>query len=1319
MKLPSTPRRHRGLPARSSRAGVFGRSMALQGDGLELGRPRRFRQWSAGLAVAALVLMGASPAMAEGEAVDPAPAPAPAEAAPAEPTPVAPPVEAPQVETPAPTAQQPAPEPAPAPEPVPAPEAQSEAVPAPVADAPAPQAAPEAPYLRWRITDESDALVGDTSITVAGPRNDAVADDGNDSQWQGTLSATVADNIGQPDYVGADLDPEPGMFLVKQLTHDVDSAFTHDVLAGEHFRVRPASAPEGFVVGDAASWQELASAATVDDPLETLVLTVPTKPGPVAEPQAPSAAQSEQITPFALIAEDCGNTSDCAGLRITNVVVNTGGGTATTADWALNAVRNNAALDEYAFTSGQTRTVPRNVGGSTKAVYTLTATATPAIQALYTTTFACTKAEPSTNSNNTTDVDTNARTVAFGYRNTSSLGDPGTRYAYCTFTHTFATPANIIVKTGGDRTGVSGVTDLAGVVLYLNTGTSSPSGTRPDGVAGDGAGWARCVSNASGECTFVVPGAGMGGPNRDARYWVVQPVTGVPAGWYTNPDLRTGGSGGAGASTRYTFQTGTQLRAGQTYRSTTNFMFSGTNDPKASGGVWQQSRVNPDLSQSCGLDIALVMDLSGSVGGAVTDLKSAANTFTNALVGTQSSMALFSFSYGSPADGASQNYPALTPVATQAQADAFKARYASWTASGGTNWDRGLGATAAANTAGNKFDVVVVITDGNPTNYGTGPSGSGSDNRFVETENGIFSANALKAGGSRVLAFGVGAGATGANNGLNLRSISGPTLYNGSNGAVADYMQTTDYASVGAVLRNLALGNCAGQLTVTKMVVPNTAPPNSIAGAVPAPAGWKFTTSAPGTGLILPAPPDRTTIGDNTGTVAFPLTFAGGTLNAEVTVTEEQQPGYILVPVNSQNAVCKNLVTGANVVPVGNPVDGVRVNIPSTQTVNCIIYNRAPNLAATVAVTKNWVVQDGLGNSATYKIPGDEGLLPSGLAAQLTLTGPTDPNPTNQAWGAVRANYVAGNPVTINENATIDTQKLPGCTMTSKLVTKKNADTISQAVPYTVNLVPGANTFEITNTVTCETKLTLVKSLTNNNGGTSVVADWTLTATGPTAGVTGKTTQTAVTNRPVVPGAYALSEAGVAGYTPQEWTCASAAGNVPVTNASVTVPMGASVTCTIVNDDKPGGVSWSKVATGSNELLAGSEWEIVGTSPVVPADEIIDCVSAPCSGPDKDPAVGKFELQGLSWGSYTVTETKAPPGYQGGASFPVVVTGANAGTVIAVGQVTNDQQNGVALPLTGGMSSEMFTLWGTGIGLLAALMSVVYWRRFRRPVMTP
>jgi hypothetical protein len=238
----------------------------------------------------------------------------------------------------------------------------------------------------------------------------------------------------------------------------------------------------------------------------------------------------------------------------------------------------------------------------------------------------------------------------------------------------------------------------------------------------------------------------------------------------------------------------------------------------------------------------MILDLSGSVGSDLPNLKSAANTFVDSLVGTPSRMAIFSFSADSPATGATQNFPNLTSVSTAGGATVVKNRYAAWTVGGGTNWDRGLATPAAAAPI---YDVAVVITDGNPTNYSTAPvQGSGSFNRLREVENGIFSANALKAQGTRVIAFGVGAGVADANTGLNLRSISGPVLSNGSNCQVADYYQTTDYAAAGEALRALALGNCKARCRSSSRSCPR-APPVRTSPEPPRPERAGCSTAAP------------------------------------------------------------------------------------------------------------------------------------------------------------------------------------------------------------------------------------------------------------------------------------------------------------------------------------------------------------------------------------------------------------------------------------------------------------------------------------------
>ena len=112
--------------------------------------------------------------------------------------------------------------------------------------------------------------------------------------------------------------------------------------------------------------------------------------------------------------------------------------------------------------------------------------------------------------------------------------------------------------------------------------------------------------------------------------------------------------------------------------------------------------------------------------------------------------------------------------------------------------------------------MAVVITDGNPTFYGDPERHPATGTRFREVENGIFSANAIKAEKTKVIAFGVGDGSSTVAAGPNLRSISGPTLN-------TDYYQTTDYPAAGDQLRDLALGNCTGSVTVVKQVVPATA----------------------------------------------------------------------------------------------------------------------------------------------------------------------------------------------------------------------------------------------------------------------------------------------------------------------------------------------------------------------------------------------------------------------------------------------------------------------------------------------------------------
>ena len=1140
-----------------------------------------------------------------------------------------------------------------------------------------PDVPPSGAYVYWNAKDENGALVPGATFELRGPKS-SNTNDSNNNAWTNGSALTVTDNTGQPGYTGADLDPDPGEFVV-QRTGNAGS-----LSMSSRYRLQMTAAPSGYTLTD-ADWRAIparssnnsvpAPGAWVNNGYDfgDFALASPTPPWLVWTATDDAGAplggatftlQSRGFLGWGTVREvaDC-TSGPCTGLDI---------------DPAPGAFK-----VKYLVAPS---TTPVEAGQR----YRVSATTGPA---------------------GYVPVSTDYREIPSG--GTWNDGAGPETHDFGAYPFIVPPPATIVVHTGGDRVGLTGLSNLAGVVLHLNTNTNSaPSGTRPDGVAGDGSGWARCVSDASGLCTFTVPDTGAnGGANYDKRFWVVQQS--VPGGWFMNQQLRTGGSGGAGSATNYQFLTGTQLRSGQTYTSGAQFMASGSNYT-TSGGSWQQSRTNPSLVQGCGVDVALIMDLSGSVADALPQLKQAANSFTNALVGTPSRMSLFSFASTSPASGASANFPALTPVSTQAQADAFMAQYSGWTTGGSTNWDRGLSVPAAANTAANHYEIAVVITDGNPTTYAAG--GSGSSTSFIHTENGIFSANLLKASGTRVIAFGVGDGATGAANALNLRAISGET-------AGSDYYQTTDYAAVGQTLRDLALGACAGQVTVTKMIVPNTAPAGSIAGAEVAGAGWTFTATDAGPGLTLPTPPAQTTSDDLTGTVAFPLGFAGGTTSAPLTITETQQTGHTIVPVNGHNAVCTNLNTGANVVPIGDPQNGFRIQAPSAETVNCTVYNRAPDQTATVEVTKNWIVQDAGGTvTGTYRLPGDEGRLPDGLSAQLMLNGPNGAGDSLQSWGVARTDYKSVDSVKIGETAVVDSAKLPGCTIVSKKLSKQNGQTVSHNLPVTSALQVGANEFEITNTVTCDQTLELKKVV---DFGSAPASSWQLTATAPSgaaAGPQGNYTGAGSVKKSVTAdAAYGLGESAAASlntYTQNgDWQCTARVGNsdVPIAldgDGKIAVPLGKDVTCAVHNQTAKLTV-FKDVEGGTQDP---SQWTLTGA----PASGVDGLTNASWPGSTSgSPSTGAQTVVEVRPGhSYELSESVA-----GGTSLAYFLTSvqkwngtswedvgfAADGTLnvqVDAGEhdfyrFVNTPATGPTLPLTGGVSAEALWIGGGIVAVLA------------------
>ncbi|MBD3927248.1 hypothetical protein IEZ26_21680 [Nocardioides cavernae] len=743
--------------------------------------------------------------------------------------------------------------------------------------------------------------------------------------------------------------------------------------------------------------------------------------------------------------------------------------------------------------------------------------------------------------------------------------------------------AVITLKVGGDRED-DGQAPLQGVVLQLLTydGDSTPG-------APVNTSWSTCTSDARGDCSFVVPdtqaaaGGSPAGANRNRRFWVAQ--VSAPTGWLPNPTLRTGTATSAESSAQpYRFLTGDELHAGVTYRSGTDFMttLSGSlpaeQQRRSSGGVWQQSRDNPLPPSTCGLDVALILDLSGSVGDQIGALRGAGNAFVDALKGTPSRMSVFSFSWGSPAQNATRNYPALQPVSDSAGGNIVKGWIADGTPAGGTNWDRGIQAAADANRlrpAPDRYDLAVMLTDGNPTNWGgTGTTsgtvnGSGSNNRIIEVEKAIFSANALKAQDTRVIGFGVGAGVTDPNTASNLSSISGPTRYAaGVDPIDADFFQEPSYVAAAGALRSIALAKCRPSISVLKMIVPPGNTGEDVSGATRAPEGWTFNARS----TVPVVPPSRTTTDDGTGAVNFTLDFASGAPNAAVTITEDQHDDHVLVRQGGFNAVCTDLDTNTPVpvTNVGAPTDpnpGFTLTVtgpPNEQAISCIVYDRPPapppvSQPADLTVFKGWVVRVGDRRQAFR-----EGTQPGFLQAQLTVTSPIDGDPNDLGWGVTAHGYTEGDTPEIDERVQVNR---PRCELVARRVVRANGERVNESMPFRPTLQAGSNRILVINVVTCSTRITLRKIVLDRGTGTDAApGEWTLTAEGRTR-VSGPGNSAAVTRQRIGLGRYRLSESGgPPGFDSAGWFCR---GVEKIRPSRFVAEPGQDILCLIVNVAQP------------------------------------------------------------------------------------------------------------------------------------------------------
>jgi len=241
-----------------------------------------------------------------------------------------------------------------------------------------------------------------------------------------------------------------------------------------------------------------------------------------------------------------------------------------------------------------------------------------------------------------------------------------------------------------------------------------------------------------------------------------------------------------------------------------------------------------------------------------------------------------------------------------------------------------------------------------------------------------------------------------------------------------------------------------------------------------------------------------------------------------------------------------------------NMFDDGELTLAFGESAICTIVN--DDVAPSLTLTKTMVNDDGgLLTDADFDLSIDSTVVASGVAqtvasnAAITISELDLPGYTEGTWSCTDANSL--------------TTGLP---------------TAGVATGSSVTLSPGAD-------VTCAISnddiaplLTLVKNLTNDDGGLLTVADFDLSIDGTV--VPDSAAQTVAANT-----ALSISELAVPGYTAGTWECTDAAGlttGLPTagvaTGEPVTLLPGSNVTCAIANDDIAPTLTLSKTLTNDN-----------------------------------------------------------------------------------------------------------------------------------------
>ncbi|MFH1111482.1 MAG: VWA domain-containing protein [Patescibacteria group bacterium] len=551
---------------------------------------------------------------------------------------------------------------------------------------------------------------------------------------------------------------------------------------------------------------------------------------------------------------------------------------------------------------------------------------------------------------------------------------------------------------------------------------------------------------------------------------------------------------------------------------------------------------NPSLTQSCGLDVALVADVSGSIDASeMIQLKGALTTFANAFTGTPTVFSLTTFSTTATV----LNNFSRTP--TQAVADIADLPSAG---SNYTNWDDGLAkAYGTFDPRPAKQNLIVIATDGNPNRIGT--SGT-TVNEVTAVATAVTRANAIKDAGTRIIGIGIGTD-------LDVANIVAITGTNVAPPAAIDEtvdVATADFSTLGTVMSNLAKSLCGGKILVQKQLDTNNDGQAELTGSTADSrlAGYTFDVSG------SPSDPTPQTTTD-TGSLEF-----SDVLNGSYSLTETN-----LVP--DTTLATASCINGS--LPVGSfdlgskTVSGLTMG--TDDTILCTFTNTyVPPLVENTLE----LCSDTLDNDDDTLVDLDDSdcaqFMPSLTVTKVVVN---DNGGTKQISDFNL--YIDDDQVTSGSAENL----MPG----SYIVSEDNLTGYTSAITNDCDSA-GNVTLAINEHKSCTItnddiapSLTLVKEVTNNNGGEAVASAWTLSADGPTSisGAGG-----VVSDPSFMVGTYTLSETGGPdGYTPSDWVCT---GDGAQNGNTITLGLGEAATCAITNDDQPGNITLIKQVTNDN-----------------------------------------------------------------------------------------------------------------------------------------